>query len=239
MPNNLKFWRERKDISQADLARTVGVTRQALSSIEAQKQYPSIQLALKLARILDVPLEHLFHDEDKQMESTKTNSLTKQERLALVNQFRILQGLHKDDSYLAKHYQRLEEIVQRGYENLYHEIFDSMWKPMPNEDSEEVISILCLHRALYDSLGSVPNPAELERVKFQGFDANNESEYLSFARFFTADGDRFSEIQIFNSHCPTLARYRKMLAEWNRLGNNPRLSKAQVESILEAGTFKH
>lgn len=235
MPNSLKFWRQRKNISQADLARTVGVTRQALSSIEAQRQYPSIQLALKLARVLDVPLEHLFHDEDSQMESTKTNSLTKQERLSLANQFRILQGLHKDDSYLVKHYQHLEEIVHRGYENLYYEIFDGLWKPMPDEDSAEVIDILCMHRALYDSLGATPNPEELDKVKFQGFDANNESEYLSFARFITADGDKFSEIQIFNSHCPTLARYRRMLAEWRRLGSNARLSKAQVESILEAG----
>ena len=51
-------------------------------------------------------------------------------------------------------------------------------------------------------------------VKFPGFDGNNESEYMSIARFMIDDLDRF---QIFkgrdsmNSHMPTLGGYRRML----------------------------
>lgn len=238
MPNNLKFWRERRGFNQADLARYVGVSRQALSAIESQKQDPSLALALKLSQMLDLPVQQIFLSEESEMK-TNTVLLTKPERLALINQYRILQQQYKDDEYTAKHYARLEEIVQRGYTFLYDEIFDSIWPEMPEEDSNEVLTILSMHRALHDAAATLPDPKEQEKVKFQGFDANNESEYLSFARFFTADGDRFRELNIFNSHCPMLPRYRKMVAEWSRLGKSFHLTKAEMDSIVEAGIFKH
>ena len=88
------------------------------------------------------------------------------------------------------------------------------------------------------SLGDKPDPRDIERVKFEGFDANNESQHLGFAKFFVQDGEKYRELMIFNSHYPTLPRYRKMLAEWQRMGRQPRLSRAQIDSILEAGTFE-
>ncbi|MCH1571717.1 MAG: helix-turn-helix domain-containing protein [Longimicrobiales bacterium] len=47
-------------LSQADLAARVGVSRQAISAIEAGKQVPSTLLALHLARALNCRVEHLF-----------------------------------------------------------------------------------------------------------------------------------------------------------------------------------
>lgn len=238
MPNCLKQARERKGLSQAELARLVGVTRQALSSVEANKQDPSLQLALQISRILATDMEELFF-EDVAMEKLATKILSKTERLQLVNQYRILQAMHSNDDYLSKQYKRLEEIFERGYIDMYHEAFNDLWDELPPEVTEEVLNILDMHRAMLWSLGQNPSPKDIERVKFEGFDGNNESQQLGFAKFFTRDGDKYKELQIVNSHFPTLQRYRKMLAEWERMGRKPQLTKDQIESILDAGIFKH
>jgi uncharacterized protein YfbU (UPF0304 family) len=228
--------RERKGISQVDLSRTINVSRQALSAIETHKQDPSLPVALKIAQALDTPLQQIFFLEDQSMETAKSVSLTKAERLNFVNQFRILQAIHHDDDIEVKHYRYLEEIFERGYEYLYFECFEHLWDAMPTEVAEEVVDILQMHRVLLHSLGEKPSPADIERVKFLGFDGNYESNYLAFGRFYTKDGERFEEIKVINSHHPTLDGYRKMLAEWRRMDNKHQLSKAQIESILEAGT---
>jgi uncharacterized protein len=240
MPNHLRPIRERKRISQAELARMVGVSRQALSAIEINKQEPSLNLALKIAQALNAPLQKIFYPEEFEMLATKkASTLTDLERLNLVNQYQMLQAVHKDDDYLVKYYRRLQEIFERGYVHLYDEAFDSLSEELSKEISDEVLSILDMHRAMLWSLGQKPDPADVERVKFLGFDANNESRHLAFARFYTQDGDKYEELKVFNSHHPTLESYRKMLREWDRMDRNHQLSKVQIDSILEAGTFKH
>ena len=51
-----------------------------------------------------------------------------------------------------------------------------------------------------------------EHVVFRGFDGNNESEYLSIARFMIDDLKRFTHFagRDLNSHAPTVAAYRRM-----------------------------
>jgi len=58
--NRLKVARAEKDLSQEDLAKLVGVTRQTISSIETGQYCPSTLLALALSRCLDKPVEDLF-----------------------------------------------------------------------------------------------------------------------------------------------------------------------------------
>lgn len=241
MPNRLRLLRERTGISQAELARKVGVSRQALSAIEANKQEPSLPVALKIARILAFPFEQIFFPGGDDMETVKTLGLTRVERLMLVNQFRLLQVANKDDDRLREHYRRLEEIFERGYVQLYDEAFRALNDELPPEVSEEVLSILDMHRAMLWSLGERPDPEYVEKVKFQGFDANNEWEYLGFAKFIQQHPDRpkYEELRIFNSHGATLPRYRKMLAEWKRMGRPTHLTRPQIDAILEAGTLKH
>ncbi len=237
MSNRLKLLRERKGISQAELARRVQVSRQALSLVEANKQDPSLPVALKLAQVLDLPFQQIFFLRGDDMQTLQTSGLTRLERTMLVNQYRLLQSIHKDDAYLSKHYERRAEIFERGYVALYDEAFRELSDEIPPEVSEEVLSILDMHRALLWSLGEKPDPEYLEKVKFRGFDANNESEYLAFAEFFQAHprGPKYAELRIFNSHMPTLNRYRKMLAEWDKMRREPRLTRPQIDAILEAG----
>lgn len=59
--NNLKHFRELKGLTQEELAKAVGVSRQTISSIESLGSKPNVQLALKIASVLDVDLEDIFY----------------------------------------------------------------------------------------------------------------------------------------------------------------------------------
>lgn len=63
--NRLKVARAEKSLSQEQLGRLAGVTRQTISSIETGQYNPSALLALTLARRLDKRIEDLFFLEEK------------------------------------------------------------------------------------------------------------------------------------------------------------------------------
>ena len=48
------------EMTQAQLASAVGVTRQTVNAIEAGKYSPSLEVAFRIARTFDVPLEDVF-----------------------------------------------------------------------------------------------------------------------------------------------------------------------------------
>jgi uncharacterized protein YfbU (UPF0304 family) len=52
--------------------------------------------------------------------------------------------------------------------------------------------------------------------RFEGFDGNNETEYMSIARFLVEQLDRFTEFKgrEFNSHMPSAGRYQEMLKKF-------------------------
>lgn len=64
MKNSLKVERAIKNITQEELAREIGVTRQAINSIELGKFVPSTVLALKLSKYFDKPVNDLFSLEE-------------------------------------------------------------------------------------------------------------------------------------------------------------------------------
>jgi putative transcriptional regulator len=49
-----------KDITQEDLARELGVTRQTIIAIEKDKYDPSLVLTFKIARFFKVQIEDIF-----------------------------------------------------------------------------------------------------------------------------------------------------------------------------------
>lgn len=59
--NRLKVARAEHNLSQEDLARRVGVTRQTISSIETSTYCPSALLAFLLAERLDKRVDELFY----------------------------------------------------------------------------------------------------------------------------------------------------------------------------------
>lgn len=60
MKNRIKVARAEKNISQADLAEQIGVSRQTINSIETGRYIPSTVLALKIARTFGGPVESFF-----------------------------------------------------------------------------------------------------------------------------------------------------------------------------------
>ena len=58
--NSLKVHRARKNLTQEELAELVGVTRPTINFIENGRFVPSTLLALKIARIFEVPFEEVF-----------------------------------------------------------------------------------------------------------------------------------------------------------------------------------
>lgn len=58
--NRLRVGRAEHDLSQEQLARAAGVSRQTISSIETGQYCPSALLAFRLARVLDVRVDELF-----------------------------------------------------------------------------------------------------------------------------------------------------------------------------------
>ncbi|MCB0710302.1 MAG: helix-turn-helix transcriptional regulator [Chitinophagaceae bacterium] len=60
MKNTIKVERAKKDWTQADLADKIGVSRQAVNSIETGKFVPSTVLALKMAKVFGTPVEIIF-----------------------------------------------------------------------------------------------------------------------------------------------------------------------------------
>ena len=61
LKNNLKEARSEKKISQEELARMVGTTRQTIISIEKNQFNPSAKLALLICIALDKKFEELFY----------------------------------------------------------------------------------------------------------------------------------------------------------------------------------
>ena len=59
--NRLKQRRAEKNLTQADLAKLVGVSRKTINTIENSVFIPSVLLALTLARQLDTTVEQLFY----------------------------------------------------------------------------------------------------------------------------------------------------------------------------------
>ena len=60
----LKSARAAKDLSQDDLARICGVSRQTISAIEKGDYNPTINLCIKICRVLDKTLDELFWTEE-------------------------------------------------------------------------------------------------------------------------------------------------------------------------------
>lgn len=60
MKNKIKVLRKELGLRQEDVADRVGVTRQTILAIENDRYNPSLELAMKLARLLNTPVEEIF-----------------------------------------------------------------------------------------------------------------------------------------------------------------------------------
>lgn len=63
MENSLKVYRAKRDMTQAELADEVEVSRQTINAIEVGRYDPSLELAFKLADFFGCRVEDLFDPE--------------------------------------------------------------------------------------------------------------------------------------------------------------------------------
>lgn len=62
--NQVKKFRKNRDITQAQLAKELDVSRQTINAIETGKYDPSLELALKIAEFFNTEIENIFRLEN-------------------------------------------------------------------------------------------------------------------------------------------------------------------------------
>lgn len=165
--------------------------------------------------------------------------LSKKDRLLLINQYRILASLEKDE---ASHYNELIQILENGYSIFYSMIDTMIDEGMSEEKSKFVLDILDLYRAIED----VKRKSQSDVIEnhpysyFMGFDGNNETELMAFSRFLVQVQGKFREQEKYlrkndnmNSHMPMFKKYSRMLTE-SRKHDIWRMNIDTVVKILEA-----
>ncbi len=67
MKNKIEVIRKERGIRQEDFAKSMGVSRQTISSLETGRYNPSIFLAYKIARYFDMTIEEVFIFEEEDL----------------------------------------------------------------------------------------------------------------------------------------------------------------------------
>lgn len=65
MKNKIRELRKKLNFRQEDLANELGVTRQTINAIENEKYNPTLELAMKLSKLLQSTVEEVFILEEK------------------------------------------------------------------------------------------------------------------------------------------------------------------------------
>jgi len=58
--SNLKKYRQIKELTQQELANKVNVRRETVARLENAKYNPSLELAVRISKVLDTSIEELF-----------------------------------------------------------------------------------------------------------------------------------------------------------------------------------
>jgi putative transcriptional regulator len=64
MQNDVRKLREERSLSQGDLARHLGVSRQTVNAIETGRYLPSLPLAFAIGRYFEKQIEEVFRDDE-------------------------------------------------------------------------------------------------------------------------------------------------------------------------------
>ena len=73
---NIKFFREKKNITQSELADKLCVTRQAVSNWENGKTEPDIEMLNKIASVLEISIEELIYGFKRETKIINTKNVT-------------------------------------------------------------------------------------------------------------------------------------------------------------------
>lgn len=130
----------------------------------------------------------------------------------------------------SEYHRRMVEVLQRGYEMEYSDLFISIEPEMTRRECKLVMDILDMFTTIGRTVDDLPE-ADLRAIgahaahalRFGGFDFNNSQEgrMASYAEFLIKTGRWENMAEFFdrdhdrgNSHSPKLASYERMLTVW-------------------------
>ena len=65
MNRKMRETRQERGLSQSELAKNVGVSRQTINMVESGEYNPTLSLCLKICRVLGCTLDELFWEDDE------------------------------------------------------------------------------------------------------------------------------------------------------------------------------
>lgn len=167
-------------------------------------------------------------------------TLTKQQRLSLLNQYAILREIAvlRNDQYDIDTYTEYMTILSYGYVDEYSIFFDDLAEEFKKESSDLVKNILQIYSNMYHSYRKLKNTKLSEKdIIFPGFDGRLETEYLLFCDYLLNDKKLFSEFtqkgrKDFDSHQACCDKYRKMCNKWVDMERPEELTEQQIKDLL-------
>lgn len=144
-------------------------------------------------------------------------SLSKYQRISLINQFKILDKISPDHIY-KQHI----EVLTNGHTNFYEDIFEMLLDEVPDNVSLFVHEVLNMYRSMHTFAIRNDKYELLEQVVFEGFDRTTEFPYWNYTEFFINSLGRFKEIKDnkkdndFNSNGSTIHLYERQIEIWKQ-----------------------
>ena len=177
-------------------------------------------------------------------------SFSNNERVLLINQFQILSLLYeiKGDKSTAEDYEVATEGVLSGlgdwaFENIG--LPQPLEKEMDKDDQEYVIGVLNMYNTIYSAYENNLNEEErknfdIKRIKFIGFDGNDERGLLYFCNYLIDRLKRFSFVGEFiekqrwerNSHGFGDTELKEMYERYKKLDKSRNFGLKEVNQIL-------
>jgi uncharacterized protein len=114
-----------------------------------------------------------------------------------------------------------------------------MLDPLPPWGCKLVIDVMSMYSSIQRSFEALDDKTGIEewRTWFPGFDGNRETTHVGYARYVVEKEHRFADLkpnsEDFDSHTPTVKRYRRMIPVWKAIENRDELTREDMISILD------
>ncbi|CAV18126.1 YfbU family protein [Vibrio sp. 10N.222.54.F12] len=164
--------------------------------------------------------------------------MTNAQRLILSNQYYLMSQMDPENS--AK-YQRLQTIVERGYELQMREL-NKEFGCLTEAECREIIDIMEMYHAMQESNKMLADQERAEvdqrRLQFLGFDIASEAQIVHYVRFLVDSEGLYPQFDKadhhFNSQMPMLEKYRRMLTTWRNCPRQYHLCATELSQIFSA-----
>ncbi|MCX2759456.1 YfbU family protein [Vibrio sp. Sgm 22] len=164
--------------------------------------------------------------------------MTNAQRLILSNQYYLMSQMNPENS--AK-YQRLQTIVERGYELQMREL-NKEFGCLTEAECREIIDIMEMYHAMQESNKMLAEQERAEvdqrRLQFLGFDIASEAQAVHYVRFLVDSEGLYPQFDKadhhFNSQMPMLDKYRRMLTTWRNCPRQYHLCATELSQIFSA-----